>query len=276
MQVPILTYHAVNVAGNDYASNDHIAFAVDLDVIHGAGLRIVPLRQVVDNLLGLASDDLTNCVALSCDDGTDFDYFDLDFPPHGIQRSFFNSLRNFRRRHGPSAQPDLHLTCFVIADPAARGQMDQSCLAGQDRIRETWWRAALRSNLIAIENHSWDHNHPCLPAPGADALPRGDFHVVDNDARAQYEIVQAQEYLLPRLAPHRPSLFCYPFGHVNDFLRTQWLPEHAPGIGIDAAFGDGATPVEMHSDRWNLPRYVCGWHWKSPEQLAEILAIPRD
>jgi hypothetical protein len=39
-----------------------------------------------------------------------------------------------------------------------------------------------------------------------------------------------------------------------------------------AAFGDGATPTTMHSDRWNLPRYICGWHWKSPDELRKILS----
>src|SRR5690606_8365742 len=33
MRVPILTYHAVNIAGNDYADNDHVAFAADLRLI---------------------------------------------------------------------------------------------------------------------------------------------------------------------------------------------------------------------------------------------------
>ena len=32
MQIPILTYHAMNVSGNSYESNDHVAFAADLDL----------------------------------------------------------------------------------------------------------------------------------------------------------------------------------------------------------------------------------------------------
>jgi hypothetical protein len=38
-----------------------------------------------------------------------------------------------------------------------------------------------------------------------------------------------------------------------------------------AAFGDGAVPADTNSDRWNLPRYICGWHWKSPDGLRAIL-----
>jgi hypothetical protein len=32
----------------------------------------------------------------------------------------------------------------------------------------------------------------------------------------------------------------------------------------------------MTSDRWNLPRYICGWHWRSPEALRAILESAAD
>ncbi len=271
VRVPILTYHGVNIAGNDYFGNDHVAFAADLALIHDLGLRIVPLWYVVDTLLGRARHDLHGCVALTCDDGSDFDYHDLDHPQFGRQRSFYNSMLDFRAVHGRAAQPDLHLTSFVIADPAARVEMDRRCLVGRDWMNQAWWRAGQASGLMAIENHSWDHNHPCLPTPGPHALVRGDFHAVTTPAQAEYQIAQAQTWLAQQLAPHAPTLFCYPFGHVNDFLRTDWLPRRGPEIGLLAAFGDGATPVMSQSDRWNVPRYICGWHWKSPAELEAIL-----
>lgn len=271
MQVPILTYHGVNVAGNEYAGNDHVAFAADLELIHALGLRIIPAQWLVDNLLGRAAHDLQRCVVLTCDDGSNFDYYDLDHPEHGSQRSFFNALLDFRRRHGRAAQPDLHLTAFVIADPQARASMDVSCLVGRNWMQQEWWRAAQASGLIGIENHSWDHNHPCLDSPGPHGLARGDFHAVASEEQAEFEITQAQEYIAAQMAPRQPRLFCYPFGHVNDFLSRDWLPRRGPEVGLDAAFGDGATPVNADSDRWNLPRYICGWHWRSPEQLRGIL-----
>ncbi|UXI69467.1 polysaccharide deacetylase family protein [Tahibacter amnicola] len=271
MRVPILTYHAVNIAGNDYASNDHVAFAADLEMLHATGWRIVPLHWIVEQRLGKADRDLRRCVALTCDDGSDFDYHDLDHPQHGRQRSLYNLLLDFRARHGRAAQPDLHLTVFAIADPSARTAMDRACLIGHDWMQEHWWRAAQSSGLVAIENHSWDHNHPCLANPGPAGLVRGDFHDVTTDAKADHEIRQAQDYLAARLAPHRPSLFCYPFGHVNAFLADDWLPRNGEAIGLAAAFGDGAQPATTQSHRWNIPRYICGWHWKSPAELAAIL-----
>ncbi len=272
MHIPVLAYHAANIAGNSYAKNDHVAFAEDLQRIQRLGLRIVPLSWVVEQRLGRARRDLSGCVALSCDDGTDFDYFDRDYPGLGRQRSLFNLLLDFRLRHGRAAQPGLHLTCFVIADPAARAAMETTRDLPRPWISDGWWRAAQASGLMAIENHSFDHNHACLGEMGPHGLVRGDFHAVDDDLRAEYEVAQAQDLLAACLTPHRPRLFCYPFGHVSDFLRCDWLPRRGPEIGLDAAFGDGAEPVTAASDVWNLPRYICGWHWKSPDELEALLA----
>ncbi len=272
MRVPVLTYHAVNVAGNDYDNNDLIAFAEDLAMLQRLRRRVLPLRQVVSVLLGDSDEDLSDAVALSCDDGSDLDYLDLDFPGHGPQRGLYGSLVDFRQRFGQSAQPGLQLTCFVIADPEARARMDQACLFGRDWMGGRWWRQAGESGLIAIENHSFDHNHPCLPSPGPHGLVRGDFHAVADAAKAEFEIAGAQHWLSEHLAPERPRLFCYPFGHVNEYLRSDWLPLRGPALGIEAAFGDGAEPLTEASERWNLPRYICGWHWKSPEQLERILS----
>jgi Polysaccharide deacetylase len=271
MRVPVLTYHANNVDGNAYTGNDHVAFAADLSLIDDLGLRIVPLQWVVDRVLGRHDDDLAGCVALTCDDGTDLDWRDVDWPGAGVQRSFANCLRDFRDERGAAAQPDLHLTSFLIADPGARARMDRECIFGQGWMGEDWWRPAEESALISFANHSWDHNHPCLPSPGPNGLERGDFLAVSTEAHAEFEITQAQEYLAARLR-RRPTVFCYPFGHIPAFLHDDWLPRRGPQIGLDAAVGDGAVPVTEASDRWNLPRFICGWHWKTPDELRAILA----
>lgn len=271
MRVPVLTYHATNISGNDYDNNDHIAFAADLRLVDDLGLRIVPLHWVVDCLLGRSRRDLTNCVALSCDDGSDFDYFDLVHPKHGLQRSLFNTLRDLRRECTRDRQPHLHLTAFVIVSAKARKGVEETCLLGRNWMRDTWWYAAAASGLMAIESHSLDHNHPCLEDPGPDGMARGNFQEVNNAARAEAEIAHAQQILRERIAPYRSRLFCYPFGHVPDYLRTEWLPRNAARLGLDAAFSDGARPVGYDCDIWNLPRYICGQHWKSPAELKKLL-----
>jgi polysaccharide deacetylase len=271
MRIPVLAYHAINIAGNDYANNDHVAFAADLRLIDDLRLRIVPLHWVVDQMLGTAKRDLSRCVALTCDDGSEFDYFDLDHPEHGPQRSLHNCIADFIQERGVAAQPDLHLTCFVIASAQGREHIDRNCLIGRGWMSNKWWRPALQSGRIAIENHSWDHNHDAIQLPGIDGMQRGSFHPVDSYARADAEIAAATRAIDEVIAPYRTSLFCYPYSQTNDYLRLQYFPQFENVHRMRAAFGDGAVPVDMESDRWNVPRYICGWHWKSPEQLRAIL-----
>ena len=271
MRVPVLTYHAVNIAGNDYNGNDHIAFASDLRLIDDMGLRIVPAGWLVDEMTGAAKRDLTNAVVLTCDDGSHFDYFDLEHPRHGRQRSFYNAIADFIAERGADAQPNLHLTCFVIASPEAREHIDNGCLDGAGWMGQDWWRPALRSGRIGIENHSFDHNHVAIPLPGIGGMERGSFVPVDTRERADAEIADAARYIDAAIAPNRTTLFCYPFGQSNEYLRQEYFPRHADSHRMRAAFGDGAAPATMESDRWNVPRYICGWHWHSPEELRAIL-----
>jgi hypothetical protein len=210
MRVPILAYHAVNIAGDGYADNDHVAFAADLRIIDDLGLRIVPLHWVVDQLLGTANRDLTGCVALTCDDGSEFDYSDLDHPTHGPQRSLYNCMADFAGERGLKAQPDLHLTCFVIASPEGRDQIDRNCLVGRGWMSDHWWLPALQSGRISIENHSWDHNHNAIALPGIAGMERGSFHCVDTRERADAEIAAAKRAIDAIIAPQRTTLFCYP------------------------------------------------------------------
>ena len=272
MRIPVLAYHGINIAGNEYTGNDHVAFAHDLRLIRDLGLRIVPLHWVIDALRGNTQRDLSNCVALTCDDGSDFDYYDLDHPTHGPQRSLHNCLSDFVYERGVAAQPNLHLTSFVIASPEARDYLDKNCLIGRGWMNDRWWRAALQSGRIAIENHSWDHNHAAIPLPGIDGMERGTFTPCDNRTRADAEIAAATAAIDAVTAPQRTSIFCYPYGQSNAYLREEYFPQFTEAHRMRAAMGDGAAPVCNGSDIWNLPRYICGWHWKTPEELRAILS----
>ena len=180
-RVPVLTYHAANVAGDAYAGNDHVALAADLAILAREGWRVVPAAWVAEQRLGLADRDLRRCVALTADDGTVLDIDDVDWPGQGMQRGFLGALDDAAAAH-PEFDP--HLTSFVIADPDARARMDAGCLPGDGWMGEDWWPRAIASGRIEIGCHSWDHNHPVL-APADDGMPRGDFFVVDTEARAR-------------------------------------------------------------------------------------------
>lgn len=270
MHIPVLTYHAANIAGCVYAENDHVALAADLRLIHALGWRIVSLDTVVDLLDGTTPPDERPCLALSFDDGTDFDVRSLEFPGHGQQPGFLPILQVFAEEVREQ-QPELHATCFVIASPAARAAMDRECLFDGDVMNEDWWPQAHAGGLLAIGNHSWDHNHEVAPEPAPDALPRGSFHAVDNAVRAHWQIARAQDYIAQRIAPNRPAHFAYPYGDVPDYLSKHWLPEHGPTLGLRAAWGTQGRAASRTDSRWALPRFVCGLHWRSPEQLGDLL-----
>jgi hypothetical protein len=268
MRVPVLTYHSNNISGNAYASNDHVALAADLRLIRRRGLRIVPLARVVDVLLGEAPpSEVENAVALSFDDGSWFDWHDLDHPTCGAQRGFAGILRDFAAETGAF----VHATSFVIASPQARTILDRTCLVGRGWWRDDWWPVAQREGLITIESHSWDHNHHTLPITVQREQHKGTFRTIDTHADADAEIRRAGDWLDALLAPHRASLFAYPYGESNDYLVEEYLPRFGDEHRLRAAFATQPAPVEATSNRWLLPRYVCGPDWRSTQDLQRIL-----
>lgn len=268
MRVPVLAYHSNNVAGNDYVDNDHVALAADLALIHARGLRIVPLARVVDVLLGQAPDsEIERAVAITFDDGSWFDWYDLDHPTCGPQRAFAGVLRDFKAATGDAA----HATSFVIVSPQAREILDRTCLIGRGWWTDDWWPAAERERLIAIESHSWDHNHHTLPETAQRAQHKGTFRNIDHYVDADAEIRQANDWLDAHSRTPREGLFAYPYGETNDYLLRDYLPNHIGEHRLRAAVGTDARPVERSSHRWNLPRFVCGRDWNSPDTFGHVL-----
>lgn len=269
MKVPILTYHSHNIAGDSYETNDQVALGQDLQLLARKGWQVIKLRCLVAVLRGESDRDLSRCVVLTCDDGALADVQAVTFPGYGLQPGFLGTMQTFLAK-SPQAFPELEITSFVIADPVTREAVDRICLTNQGWMGEDVWQIAQDSGLMQIECHSWDHNHSALGSDGPDGMPRGDFFVVDNEVRARHEIDQSIDYLNARLAgPCR--IFAYPYAHVNDYLRTEYLPRNAERLGLMAAVGGEPAPVTMHSDLWNIPRYICGAHWRSPDALEAIL-----
>lgn len=268
----ILTYHSQNIRGATTADNDHVALARDLVALSSAGVRIVPVARLVDALEGrIPADEIDGTACLSFDDGCDFDVRDMDYPGHGPQRGFLGILQDFRTANGPNSQPDLHATCFVIASEEARQAIDSRSLFGKGWISDDWWREAESTGLLAVENHGWDHNHPDL-APGDSA--RGGFTSIDSEEACRVQVELAAEAIAVR-SGRRPELFAYPFGESSAYIREQYFPRFADRHGCRAALGTDPGPVTPESDRWNLPRFVCGRDWTAPEGLLKLLELTR-
>ncbi len=273
MHIPILTYHAQNIGGNDYANNDHVAFASDLETINALGWVVIPLIDCVNHFL-----NNTECpekaIAITFDDGADFDVLDLPHPVAGVQRSMLNIMRDFQTKH-PAAQPQLHATSFVIASSAARTILDRTCMIGTQWWNDDWWQPAVESGLIGIGNHSWDHCHDTLPVVAQRNQEKGNFWCIDTFEDAEAQIRNAVNRI-QALAPNESAtLFAYPYGHANDYLVNDYLPKQAQQVRTLctlAAFGTKPKPLTRDSNRWDMPRYMCGHDWKSTEQLQQILS----
>jgi hypothetical protein len=264
MRAAVLCYHGNNVNGADYASNDHVALREDLRLLHALGVRVTSLGDVVTLLQG--GDDASGTVAITFDDGSWFDWHDLEHPTLGPQRSFANVLADAQSELG-APQP---ATSFVIASPQARAELDRTCLIGQGWWGEDWWEAAVRSGRLSIESHSWDHQHDTL-ARTATGLPGGTFENIATREAADIEIRQASDYLDARLPMRRTRHFAYPYGDAPDYLVHDYLPRRRAEHRLEAAFGTRPEPVHAGANRWHLGRYVCGPHWQSPDGLRAVL-----
>ena len=269
MKIPVLCYHASFVNGDAYQDNNLVAFSEDLKLIDQLGFKVIPLLLAV-LAFKRKSPIPEKAVAITLDDGTDFDYFDIRHPVHGQQRSMLNRMMDFVAEFGCERQPLLHATSFVVASPAARDELDARCLFGKRWYNDNWWAAAVATNLIGVANHSWDHNHPETTSSHADSK-RGTFRSIVSIELANYQIRRAQEYIVA-LAPNpATTLFAYPYGESNDYLINEYFPRFAADLGITAAFSTEPAPITDACLQWNLPRFACATHWKSQEDLALIL-----
>ncbi len=271
MQVPILTYHANNITGMDYHSNDHIALAADLKLIQQMGLQVISLEQMMKWHSGQAPDtSVENSVVLTCDDGTDFDFHDLDHPDYGPQSSFLNILKN----HQSNTGENVHITNFVIVSPQARLVLDDICLVGKGWWNDSWWSTAQNSGIMHIANHSWDHNHAAFDNPN---ITDDSFHHIDTKPLCEHQIRQAQDYLLKQVGKdYQASFFAYPYGNYSHYLRHEYLPKYGFELGLQAAFTTEPKHVTKLNQIWSMPRYVCNNDWKKPSQLQRILTQTMD
>lgn len=272
LRVPVLTYHSYRIDGHGYAENDHEALRADLRAIARAGMRIVPLTWVAEWVLGRrAAESLERAVAITFDDGADFDFHDLEHPTCGPQRSFLNLLRDWQEESGAA----VHATSFVIASPLVRTELDARCLIGRGWMSDDWWGEAERSGLLAIQSHSWDHNHPMASHVCQRDQRRGSFAWIETHEECVAEVEQAARYIAELIDPGWPELFAYPEGVSSAYLRDVYLPGEVARHRTIAAFGAGGGHVVQDSPRWDLPRFVCGAHWTDPAGLERILREAR-
>lgn len=270
-RVPVLCYHSWTMEGADYAGNDHVALAADLALLAARGYAVLPLTQLVAVLRGEADAGLLNgrrLVGISFDDGRDHDYRDLPGADGELVPSMHRVLQEADIEvlgDGPMA------VSFVLASAAARAQLDNTCGNGRGEWQDDWWAECAAGRILGIASHGWDHVHDTLPTVRQRDNLKGSFFHIDNFADAEGQIAAAQPEINRLCGGRALPLFAYPYGHVPPYLRDEYLPAHAARIGLQAAFGTGGRSVDADTPRWDIPRFVCGWHWRSPAEFVALL-----
>jgi len=256
--VPILTYHSQNITGNNYASNDRQALAADIQAISQAGMQIISLADFVDWLSGISSEESArNTVVLTGDDAPIFDYEEVVYREFGPQKPTRFILRN----------NEAHITLFAIGSSQAREEIGEDALGSGSFMTNRWWREADQSCWAAIENHGWDHCHPAVSEPIGGA---GTFFGVADYESCDQQVNQAADNIAA-VTGRRPDLFAYPYGESSDYLRNTYLPEYEKEHGMRAALSTTPEFASRDSNRWDIPRFICGRDWNSPEGFQKIL-----
>lgn len=270
LKIPVLAYHSANISGNDYHTNDHIALFHDLETLNQLGYQIIPAKWLVDWLAGHRFLDQTGrYVVLTFDDGVSLDFHDWEHPEYGMQQSLFNILKRFASQYS-ELQPHVHASSFVIASKQARQNIQENALEGHPLLGDDWWAAAEKTQLLSIENHSWDHNHSdCEKTPQKSGIT-GCFDVIDSYEECDQEIRQASEYI-GHATEKNSFLFAYPWGQYSEYTASEYFPNFQNQHCVKAAFTTEPELTHSQTNKWLIPRYVCGEHWQSTKEFIDII-----
>jgi peptidoglycan/xylan/chitin deacetylase (PgdA/CDA1 family) len=275
-RLAILTYHPIHIVANDYAGNDLVALASDLETVERLGLPVVSLDQAItpcgekELLAGFGE----SAVAITFDDGSVFDFEDHGHPTCGPQRSAASVLDEASKRLTCLAAARPLASTFVIASPEARAELDRNDYYAGGYWPERWWPQAAAGGVLSVESHSWDHNHPSIARSLQRDNVRGTFGNIATWDEAEGEVAMSVAYIA-RASGRPPRFFAYPWGEPSDYLLRDYLPKRGAEIGLKAAVSSAPHAsgyATQDSERWLVPRLVCGHDWKSPAELERLLA----
>lgn len=269
-QIPVLCYHSWTASGPGYQGNDHTALEADLKTLASLGYEIIPIPALIGLLKGNDLPEVSSpkkLVGITFDDGMMYDYHDGALDSGERIKSFNTLLRESQNIIG-QVTPGPRGISFVIASNECR-----AVLGGPEQhFNDKWWQDCAAEGVIGLANHSWDHVHESLKSVRQKDNHKGSFFEVNTFADAEAQIAEANAFIMERCGGRALAIFGYPFGHVAPYLRDEYFPTHAKRIGLSAAFSTAGSAVCETSNIWDIPRYVCGEHWKTPEDFSDLLA----
>ena len=271
--IPVLCYHSWTVNGHEYGSNDHISLEQDLRVLGEQGYEIISapaLVELIEGGISAADTKGRKLVCLTFDDGRDYDYHDYVDDEWGLVKSFHRILSESVTYISQFDSGPRGLS-FVIASPEARSVLDRECGRGRDEWRDIWWSECAAEGVLGIANHSWDHVHEAVPQVRQKDNRKGSFFAIDTFADAESQIADAQTYIEQVTDGKALPVFGYPYGEAPGYLVNEYFPQNGKRLGLRAAFSTEAGYATPDSNLWNIPRFVCGFHWKTRPEFLDLL-----
>ncbi len=270
--VPVLCYHSWQL-GDNYTDDNHFAMEQDLRTLASMGYQILPTEQLIAVLSGkVCPSNIANrkLACITFDDGKRWDFYD------GV-RSNGSKIKSFRRilTESQNAVP-THLNgarslAFVIASPDARNELSQAFSEPPDYWTHDWWKKSAKEGIVGVANHSWDHVHDALKTVRQAENKKGSFFNIETYPDAHAQIAEAQTIIDKIAGKKRISVLGYPYGHAPSYLREEFLPTYGPSIGLKGAMSTAGRAVTNDTNIWDIPRFVCGHHWKTPTEFSELI-----
>ncbi len=128
----------------------------------------------------------------------------------------------------------------------------------------------MRSGILAVQNHSRDHNHPASDEVCQKDGVRGRFDNIDTFEECDSEVTRAADYIESRSGV-RPSVFAYPWGQFSSYMRDVYFPRISERHRCRAAFAAHGGFVTRDSCIWALPRLVFRANWSTSAELRALL-----
>jgi hypothetical protein len=270
-RVAVLAYHSGNIRGQGYAVNDHTALALDLRTLQHLRIPVLSAWVVVQHWREGRWHQLPQRSAvITMDDGYAYDFEAALHPVHGPQTAMIDIVRSqhtlWQRWRGKPAPAVA--TAFVIASPAARAQICQADGIDTQWMSERHWQTAQRTGYLDIGTHSWNHVHPSTQDMAEHPEWTQRFDAIADWEQAHLQCVTASDYVRQKTKHPAASLFAYPEGRYSDFWDKEFLPRQD---AVVAAFTTDPQWMTQDTSIWAIPRFVCGEHWRSVEELAHLL-----
>lgn len=270
--IPVLCYHSWTI-GDSYKTDNHLAMEQDLIELAKRGYQILPVERLVSVLKG---DEPASAIAhnklvcITFDDGKRWDFYD-GYRKDGSQIKSFRTILSESRSAVPTFLSGARSVAFVIASPEERLNLSLAVNEPYSVLTDDWWQKSAAEGIVGIANHSWDHLHVALTNVRQADNKKGSFFDIETYADAKGQIIDAQS-VVDRITGNRSvPVFGYPYGHVSSYLKESFFPEHGNRIGINGALSTAGKPVDNECCIWDIPRFVCGYHWKSSADFSTLL-----